>query len=44
MNNTFLSDFLMITDIRTIAFIGMLVLVLFGVSLMAKKKSEEKVG
>ena len=38
MNNTFLSDFLMITDIRTIAFIGMLVLVLFGVSLMAKKK------
>ena len=38
MNNTLLSDFLMITDIRTIAFIGMLVLVLFGVSLMAKKK------
>ena len=38
MNNTFLSDFIMITNFKTIAFIILLVAVLFGVNLMAKKK------
>lgn len=38
MNSTFLSDFIMITDIKTIIFMGVLVAVLFGVNLMAKKK------
>ena len=38
MNNTFLSDFIMITNFKTIAFIAVLVAILFGVNLMAKKK------
>ena len=36
MNNTFLSDFIMITNFKTIAFIAVLVAILFGVNLMAK--------
>ena len=38
MNSTFLSDFIMITNFKTIAFIIVLVGVLFGVNIMAKKK------
>lgn len=38
MNSTFLSDFIMITDYKTILFLAILAGVLFGVSLMAKKK------
>lgn len=38
MSNTFLSDFIMITSFKTILFIIVLIAVLFGVSLMAKKK------
>ena len=38
MNNTFLSDFIMITNFKTIAFIAVLVAIVFSVNLMAKKK------
>ena len=38
MNNTFLSDFIMITSFKTVAFIIVLLAVLFGVNVMAKKK------
>ena len=38
MNNTFLSDFIMITNFKTIAFIILLIAVLFGVNIMSKKK------
>ena len=38
MNNTFLSDFIMITNFKTIAFIIVLIAILFGVNIMAKKK------
>lgn len=38
MNSTFLSDFIMITSFKTIAFIIVLLAVLFGVNVMAKKK------
>ena len=38
MNSTFLSDFIMITNFKTIAFIIVLIAVLFGVNIMAKKK------
>lgn len=38
MNSTFLSDFIMITSFKTVAFIIVLLAVLFGVNVMAKKK------
>lgn len=38
MNNTFSSDFIMITNFKTILFIILLVAILFGVNIMAKKK------
>ena len=38
MNSTFLSDFIMITNFKTVAFIIVLIAVLFGVNIMAKKK------
>ena len=38
MNSTFLSNFIMITNFKTIAFIIILVAILFGVNIMAKKK------
>ena len=38
MNSTFLSDFIMITNFKTIAFIIVLIAILFGVNIMAKKK------
>ena len=37
MNSTFLSDFIMITSFKTVAFIIVLLAVLFGVNVMAKK-------
>ena len=38
MNSTFLSEFIMITNFKTILFIAILAIVLFGINLMAKKK------
>ena len=38
MNSTFLSDFIMITSFKTVAFIIVLLAILFGVNVMAKKK------
>ena len=38
MNSTFLSDFIMITSFKTVAFIIVLLAVLFGINVMAKKK------
>ena len=38
MNSTFLSDFIMITSFKTVAFIIVLLAVLFGVNVMSKKK------
>lgn len=38
MNNTFLSEFIMITNFKTIVFIVMLIAILFGINFMAKKK------
>lgn len=38
MNSTFLSDFIMITSFKTVVFIIVLLAVLFGVNVMAKKK------
>lgn len=38
MNNTFSSDFIMITNFKTILFIILLVAILFEVNIMAKKK------
>lgn len=38
MNNTFLSDFIMITDFKTISFIGVLIAILFAVKFTAKTK------
>ena len=38
MNSNFLSDFIMITSFKTVAFIIVLLAVLFGVNVMAKKK------
>lgn len=38
MNSTFLSDFIMITRFKTVAFIIVLLAVLFGINVMAKKK------
>ena len=38
MNSTFLSDFILITSFKTVAFIIVILAVLFGVNVMAKKK------
>ena len=38
MNSTFLSDIIMITSFKTVAFIIVLLAVLFGINVMAKKK------
>ena len=38
MNSTFLSDFIMITSFKTVAFIIVLLAVLFGINVMAKNK------
>lgn len=40
MNSTFLSDFIMITNFRTIIFIAVLVVILYGINIMARKKIE----
>lgn len=38
MNNTFLSEFIMITNFKTVMFIAILIATMFGINFMAKKK------
>lgn len=38
MDSTFLSEFIMITNFKTVLFIAILIVILFGINFMAKKK------
>ena len=42
MNSTFFEQFLMISDIKTVIFIALLILILFGISFLGKGKAKLK--